>query len=766
MTERFEEEGSDDRAAARDHSTPTSRSWMLGLGVFALALAVRVVRYPLVSTPDGVDFPYLGDLFYHARRIWFSVVHFPSVLTADPYVSFPDGAEIVWPGVYDWVVAGVARALVGAESQAAVESVAIWFPPLFGAATAALAALLTARLYGLVSGAVAGALFSLLPASFLFSQLGQIDHHFAVAFVATVALASAIALLRDASTARTVGFGATMAGLVGLWPGALLHVLILQVALLAWMLGSESREGAVTRAGRLALAHVIAGLLLAPFGLGHGWEAYGSWSPWVLSNFQPVWFFAASGALLAAGRVFAGTSLGSSPARRVGVVAGPATVAALAALAIVPELRDAVREASGWFSQAEEFQEHVNELRPLLYPKGVLDLAPVVSEFGLLALPFPLALVGLALARRRNWRAEDALVVFFTTAFLVLTLNQRRFQNTFGVAYAMVWGAAVGQLAPPLWRQLAGRRMTRTLVATTSGILLFVAVWSLAAYYVPYVSQIAQLRRGVDPPRNAFRVQQMLFERAGRFLATGSPPTRGYLDPTQEPEYGVLSNWGVGHLLRYRSERPMVQDNFGVYGGRRTYDQAWAYFAAIDENTAIEIAGRLRARYVVADPLGAGSLEPYPPDSLARRLAQHFGSERELPRGRGRVAALTQHRLVFHTSTSPLSSLIIPKRDPTVSVWEIVLGARVEGSASPGSEVVASLPLSTTEGRSHVYQASTRAGEDGAWSLTVPYATDTPPSPAVQTAKRYRVTAGQATAAFTVSDADVRSGATVVGPDL
>ena len=743
-----------------------ARSWIGPLAVFSLALAIRAIRYPLVVTPHGIDFPFLGDLFYHARRIWFSAVHFPQILSFDRYVSFPDGAEIVWPGVYDWAIAGVARALVGSGPQGAVESVAIWFPPIFGAATAALLAALTARLYGRAAGAWAGGLFALLPASFLFSQLGQLDHHGAVALMATGLLATAIGLLEAPSRPRALALGLATSALIGLWPGALLHVLVVELGLVTWMLWSPDAATAAARAGLLATAQLVAALGLAPFGLGRTWQAYGSWSPWVLSNFQPVWLAATAAALFTAGRVFVRTRLGSTPARRLAVAAGVGALGALAAWLAVPELRSALREASGWFSQAEAFQDNVAELRPLLFPKGVLDVGPLVSEFGLPALLFPLALGGLAMDQRRRGRAGHALLIFFATCFLLLTLNQRRFENTLGVAYAMVWGGALGSLAPRLWRGLAGRRVARTLFALTAVGFVALSLQTLLRYYEPYLGQIAELRRGLDPPRNTLRVQQRLFERAGRFLAAASPPTRGYLDPSEIPEYGVLCNWGAGHLLRYRSERPMVQDNFGVYGGRRTFDRAWDYYAARDEATAVAIAGELRVRYVVADPLGAGSRQPYPPDALARRLAQNFGSLHELPRGRGEVSALVHHRLLFHTSSSARKSLVTPMREPAVSVWEIVRGARVEGTAPPGARVVATLALTTAEGRRHPYRNATQAGDDGHWRLTLPYPTDRSFSPAVRAGSHYRLEAGPREARLEVPEAAVRAGARVRGPDL
>jgi asparagine N-glycosylation enzyme membrane subunit Stt3 len=59
-------------------------------------------------------------VLYHLRRIWFSVVNFPASLAFDSYMNHPLGAPAVWPPLFDWSIAAVARALVGPAEQGAV----------------------------------------------------------------------------------------------------------------------------------------------------------------------------------------------------------------------------------------------------------------------------------------------------------------------------------------------------------------------------------------------------------------------------------------------------------------------------------------------------------------------------------------------------------------------------------------------------------------------------------------------------------------------
>jgi hypothetical protein len=46
-----------------------------------------------------------ADAYYHARRIWYSVVNFPEFLHLDPYLNFPEGGRAIWSSEFDWLAA-------------------------------------------------------------------------------------------------------------------------------------------------------------------------------------------------------------------------------------------------------------------------------------------------------------------------------------------------------------------------------------------------------------------------------------------------------------------------------------------------------------------------------------------------------------------------------------------------------------------------------------------------------------------------------------
>jgi len=754
--------------------------------VFAVAFAVRALPYPNVVTPVGVQFPYAGDLYYHMRRIWFSVANFPHSLRFDPYVSFPHGGEIVWPPAYDWTLAAIARLLVGGGDQGAVERVVIWAPPLMGAATALGVAWLAARFFGRAAGWWAGLLFAVLPNSYVYSQLGQLDHHVAVALATTALLGLAMATVArgdDATPAVGALLGLAMAAVLLLWPGALLHVGVVQAATGVWWLAAADRDAARRRGGCLAAAHATCAVAVAPFSIGNSWEQYGAWSPLVLSNFQTAYFGAVAAGISLATLLHTRSVLGSSRDRRILSAGVLALAAAAVGLALLPALRESLLYASGWFAKEEAFQENVFELLPLLEPRGYLDLGVAVRDFGFVSLLLPLVFAGMVWRAWRRRSAPEALLLAWVAVFVGLTLAQRRFGSELDSGYALLCGAALAEAFHRLRRSPALGRAPRMILSGGLLAVVLLTANSVLGFYVPVVARaVFAAKDEAYRDRGPLQPRIKLSEDAGRWLAAETPPTRGYLDPEQRPEYGVLCNWGAGHMLRYRSERPMVQDNFGVYGGRETYEAAGRYYEATNEEEAIAILESLGVRYVVAGTRGAGTTADPGPLSMTRRLAQTFGSEMHMADG-GDLSGLHRHRLVFYARTSdaqPASArphhaarppmgpgdLYAEQPEYSLGVWEIVAGARVEGRATPGARVEARLELFTSTGLDHLYLISTRADAEGRYALVVPYPNDRRFSSAVRAADHYTLASGDRSAPLRVDETSVREGRIVEGPSL
>jgi hypothetical protein len=264
-------------------------------------------------------------------------------------------------------------------------------------------------------------------------------------------------------------------------------------------------------------------------------------------------------------------------------------------------------------------------------------------------------------------------------------------------------------------------------------------------------------RSGFRAPVQMYRYARG-YRDASLWLRDHTPQTRGYLDPEESPEYGVLVRWDRGHLVRYVAERPQVQDNSGFYAGRREFEAAGRYYSAETEKEALRILEELGVRYVFVDATGSAQGERHSPDSMARRLyvprlPPAASEERPHP-----LQRLRQHRLI--AETAPARTLI-----SHLMIYEVVPGARLHGEATPGALVRLELPIRSSVRRApFVYRATTRADDQGSYRFLVPYSTST--ETAVRTAPDYVLHCGTESASVVVAEAAVLEGLEVAVPSL
>lgn len=750
---------------------------------FLSGLLVRALPAPTLFASERVHLPFAGDAYYHLRRIQYTVAHFPETIGFDPYVSYPNGSEIFWPAVFDWTLAALIRVFAGAGDPHAVERLAVWAPAILGAATAAVVAWLATRAFGRLAGCVAGLLYAGLPMSFQFSQIGMIDHHVAIALLTACVLAALHALVEgeaeaerlgalpfDRATGRALLLGGLLGGLILTWPGGLLHLVVTQLVLAGWWLGTADRGTAHRRGGRFALVHLVVFVVVSPFALGRTWREYGRWSPLVLDDFQPLYLAAALVVASLAVVLHARTACGRDRSRRVGSAGGLAGAGALAVLAAVPALRESIVGASGWFAEGHALLGVVHEMKPLLATTGQFNLGFPVDRLGAVFLAFPAALGFGAWAAWRQGRPGRLALYAWGGGFLLFALAQWRFANTLTVPYALITGGAAQGLWAR-WRRGAPRPLW---LAPASLVALGLVLWTALQYAERYAQvarrSMAALERPGFAERGPLRGAVHNYAVAGDWLRANTPETAGYDDTSVQPEYGVLTSWGTGHLLRYRSRRPMVVDNFGPFAGAESFSEGWHYFTDTDEDVAVARLERVGARYVVADVRGHGVGDEPAPWSMTARLATAWGSRRDLAGGRA-IPGLARHRLVFHAydPTDPANRrrpLRMTRVGTAIGVWEIVPGAAIEGLASPGERVRLALALETGGGVEHVYRRQTRADASGRYRLVVPYPTDVSFSSAVRVGGAYRLSVGRRVVRVGVGEQAIRRGGRIAGPDF
>ena len=742
-----------------------------GLPLVLLALLVRALPFPTVFAASGV-YPTGPDAYYHLRRIAYTVVGFPRFLAFDPYLAFPDGGRPIWPPLFDFTLAALARFWLGPQSGAPLERPLMWVSPCFGAATVLALFLLARRVWGFRTAWLAALLLALLPAHFMYSQLGNLDHHSAVALAVTLVFAAGLTRLRTAGDtsggliAGALPLGASLGFALLLWPGCLLAVATVDLALLACIATRARREDAVALARRCALAHAFALLTVSPFAWDNPWERWGSMSPVVLSRFQPVLLASGAACFGLLGESFARVGFPDSIARRwlAALAVGGAALALVGATE--PGLVSGAGDAWGWLARREVFQASVIESQPLIYGAEGFGTEGAVGLFSRLFVALPVLLLALALgARRRADAAPRLFLAAWTTVWLVAAVVQRRFVNELSVPFALLVAVCAADAGRAARRVLTGRAP----LAAAALASLVLAGWLLAPiapFYSLYLANAHRALQGEPARLSGWEPEQRALTRLARWLAEHSPPTAGYWDASQRPEYGVLAAWGDGHLLRYVAERPLVQDNFGDDVGERSFALAEAYFAEASEAAAVRIAEQLRARYVVVRGTGSGHSQGYSARSLFARLHKLRGAEGSFGGAAGapelHVPALAQHRLIFDAEAAwgPPGG-----RHPSYKIFEIVPGARITGGARPGAEVRGELRIAMGRSGRLLFSSQTHAGADGRYQLVVPYPNDVP-GREIRPGRAYQIRSDGREVSVAVSDTQVREGARVEAPPL
>jgi asparagine N-glycosylation enzyme membrane subunit Stt3 len=732
---------------------------------FAAAFAVRVLSWPVVLR-DGQVQPAGSDAFYHLRRIVYSVENFPELLSRDPYLNFPHGGEVIWSPAFDWLLAALAWVFVGPGDADAVARLLVFAPPLIGAATVAALYACTARHFSPRAAAIAAGLLCVLPAHVVYSRLGAIDHHVAVALCTLWMLAAGLRLLQGAGRPwrNAVWLGVALGGSLLVWPGSLIVVASLQVALAARTLAVPDRDAALEWAGLSALVNGTACAVVLPFSMGAEWEVWGAFSPVVLSNFQPLYLAVAALAFGALALIWRRLSFAPSLAGRIAQATSLLALLAGVMWLSLPSLTDAALDAWGWLTKAEEFQALVAESAPLFSRGAGFEGGPaeMLLSRALYLAPFAMGFLAWSM-RETGIRPRLVLVLWLATVLLLATLTQRRFMNSFSILHALVLGLACERAVSVLRTRLRGRLVLRRASALAAGLAAIWILLPISRGYTNDLANIGRIWRGEPARAVGTALLQATLIPVADWLRENSPETQGFLDASLQPEYSLLSAWGDGHLLTYVARRPEVQGNFGDDVGAQNFARAEEYFSSVSESRAIEVLEKLGARYVIAGRTGSGHATGYAPGSMWGRMyppVREARKEKKLGQGPPTLS-LVQHRLL-HTSRPPPAN---SPRFPYYLVYERVEGARVVGDAEPGARVEAQLRVVTADDGELRFSTFATADAEGRYRLTLPYANDPIPA-SVRVGQSYRLASGGQSATLAVGDSSVRSGAEVEGPSF
>jgi asparagine N-glycosylation enzyme membrane subunit Stt3 len=798
--------------------------WAVVLLVAAAAFAVRVVAArPLVFPRQGEVRLFDTDPYYHLRHARFVAAHFPRVQRLDTSV-YPDGQRAFYAGLYDVGIAAAALIAGGGHTDdAGVERVAAWTPPVLGALVFIGLFVLGRATWGAGAGMLAAFLLLIYPGTFLQrSLLGFCDHHVAEALLAVLTVAGLGRGLQRAHLGSRSRWRPDILPALPLaiffytWFGAPIYVVLVALTFIVVVTTELARGDTAEDVARAATRFGLGFLLLViPAALVARWLIMER----RLFVASVLTFAVVAGALPPYARQVArliASARERAPERRAlpvlialaGPVLGILVLALLAA--IVPWVRLMLAQLIGVKTALVREQVSVTL-------SGYAWLGGAPGFLALAALPLAMREAGRARGQAALLAARAALgPVVLATLVVALWVRTSDYGYVAPAFLAFLCAGVVVRVLRGLRRVRA-----RVAVAVVAGATFVLPVWPFAAV-LPIVPGNALLRPLM--PLTEGWVQTLRWMKA-QTPALALPITAPAPEPPfHHPpgNYGVQAFWDFGHYIAAIAERPPLAS-----GGISTPGAAWFLLTdedqAVNALHALVHPGQ-EVRYCIADAQTAGDFfqsaitmaglsqdnyvaryfprkganahelyefgEPYRKSMAARLYVEdgdgfaHFRLVYASPQ-RSALAYLERKNIggwarlatVLDAETEPkwraaLASGVVQTPQglvydgvigSSVKVFEIVAGAHLAGTTTPGATVEARLELHAQAGAYDLrYHRTTTADAAGRFDLLVAYPTEREPDGSDVVARDpYEVSAGAATVRVPVRAADVRTGAWV-----
>ena len=785
--------------------------WFLA-ATTAAAFIVRVLPYRNAFLGGNIIF-HQPDAYSHLRRATLIVKNFPAFPTIDHYMAYPYGAEAPWPPLYDYLIGFLSMLFgLGSPGDTVILVVTTLLPPVLGALTVIPVFLVARHLFGERVASWAAVFAVVMPGQLSYSVIGSGDHHTADAFLLLWVFHYYLKSRKgpDRPVAWLPRKEELLAGLflglgVLVWQGSIvygtmiaayacLHMLLLRFA--PHWCGKD--DPSVSPAGvtwMLLVAALMTSVARAiiPPGTEQGVFDFGFFS-W----FQPLYLVATA---VPPWILWLVLRKGSP---RKAVWAALLAAAAAAALFLFPGVGRNILEGIRFLLKKHPYLASIDEFQHLFMGSplneifrgnfGAAQLWEMVFVAGLFLPLLPLARIWRE-RKDRGWGSVEIFFALWTLAFLALTLLQKRWANVYGINVAIGVGwtfSSVLEKSRTLtsaWREFLEWRESRSAGSAPRSfwarVFLFWgrAPWAMAAaaffvFLVPYQRLLYSYVAVPGLPIDADHYNSLIWMRLN------TPKTSHLHSPGKQPEYSVLAQWDVGHWIQYISERPTVVNNYGYQLRGDGLGDSIRFFLAKGEEEAFAICRKRGVRFVFANDVfgpmmdlgkvvgvdfekeyavAAGSPHPGVPGIIGPNDRYYALFYQRMYYFDGRMAegepALTHFRLIFE-SKMPIGLPFAQPDTKKVKIYEVVEGARLEGTGPADTFVTAAVRLQTNFGRLFEFVSGTQSDAKGRFSFRIPYAS-ADNNYFVSPVSRFLVIAGDRAQFVDLTDRDVLEGRTV-----
>lgn len=717
--------------------------------VMFFALLIRLIPLSFLFSAGRVTFVSY-DSYYHIRNILYTTQHFPNHILFDSYINYPFGFDISWPPLYDMLISLIALIIgLGNPSNSTIELVAALFPVVLGGLSLIPLYFVASYLFDSRTSFYSIVVLSIMPIHLAVSMFGATDHHIAEILLSSTAFLFFILSLREGfiSDVSSKLIKNDLSSFVRSRPVlyALCTGIILVLSALTWT-GSPIFMGIFAlylpvqlaldmRAKRnsfylllsYSVMYLSAIVLIIPFILlllRDGYElsaAFVSWfhvlylllmllfgiTCWIFSFFlaqKGRWWHYLFGVFIFIAFIVFGMR------------------------SAMPTFFSNISSGIGYLLGFDETLSTINEALPLFWNQyGQFTLSSVWNGFGLFFLLF---LVSITLIFLKGEPSKNPTMTFFVIWSIIvfaLAFSQRRFMYLLSINVSVLSGYFMGQLHSWLVPKTIKTHATKhkNVEVHQNNMLLLLLIGML-------------LLPGALLSVNAVSNPSIMPSDWGDtldWIKENTPKTSYYNEPHQIPEYGVMSWWDFGNWIIYRSQRPVVTNNF-----QPSVKEVADFFISQNEMDATSILEKRNVKYIVTD-ISMVKGKFFSIAKLAGEDYNSFFDEETVYSGLSTSTKKVENnkfmstmlvRLhIFDGSTTGHYRLVYESnttvtKNPEVKyvkVFEYVPGVTLKGKAQPDEVVYGATTIITNNGRKFDYYNSAVADSSGNYTLVLAYPT-------------------------------------------
>lgn len=701
------------------------------------------------------------DPFYHMRRIIYTTQNFPSTLTFDSYLNYPYGFDIGWPPLYDQAAALFALALgLGNPEIHTIEIAGAVFPALLGALTIIPIYFATSTLFDKRAALISAVVISLIPAHLAVSSVGNTDHHVAEVLLSTTAYALFILSLKygrdvnlsfsnikqinsQRSVAKPLIFsgasGIILALAVFTWMGSPIFIgLIGLYAFVQFTLDLREKISSEYLVINTITTYLLTLAIVAPListVVRPGYE---------LSGMFLSWFHVLYVAVLLISIIVLGTLSWIIGSKELKWWYYPAIVAMISGIGIAalnilsPEFYQSLTSGLLYLLGSGAVLGMITEALPIIYDDG-LTLTPLWQSFVIFSIT---ALIGFGLviknAIKGKYQPEMVFFIVWSLIVIVLTISQRRFAYLLSINIAILTGYLIiatfdllkNDTVTEKTKERTKKASSKTSFLQIGGTVAISMIFVLVAgllFFGPTISIIT------DPLVPSSDWQESL-----EWLESNTPETSYYLNPSEKPEYGIMSWWDYGNWILYIAKRPPVANNF-----QTGLEDSARYFASSNEFECISILNKRNAKYVITDTLmvvgksrhimnTAGDEYLAGNDFESFYLSEKFMDTNLVKLHISDGSQIGNLRLIYESNGTSMNKYLKSRIDNyedirDVKIFEYVPGAKINGYSAPNEIIYVKTSLISNQGRKFEYQNEATTDENGWYEIKVPYSTEGAP---------------------------------------